>query len=153
VWGTPRGATAISPARQVTTSSPSWKVILAFGDVEGLVEVVLVERWPSAAAEVDDRDLAVRFFASEQDLRCVVHDQRLEGGLQPPPTAQRLRLPVPSGLLLPPAPTHDPVLESVPAVLIRPGAVSLHPSIDGDLRHGRQFHGFVLYLSWRSSSL
>src|SRR6185312_14920462 len=35
-------------------------------------------------------------------------------------------------------------LESVPAVLIRRAAVSLHHSIDGDLRHGRQFHAFVL---------
>ena len=31
-------------------------------------------------------------------------------------------------------------LESVPAVLIRRAAVSLHHSIDGDLRHDRQFH-------------
>ena len=31
-------------------------------------------------------------------------------------------------------------LESVPAVLIRRVAVSLHHSIDGDLRHDRQFH-------------
>src|SRR6266571_3666546 len=43
---------------------------------------------------------------------------------------------------------HGPsaALESVPAVLIRRAAVSLHHSIDGDLRHGRQFHGFVLSL-------
>src|SRR6266536_2334690 len=31
-------------------------------------------------------------------------------------------------------------LESVPAVLIRRAAVSLHHSIDGDLSHGRQLH-------------
>jgi hypothetical protein len=37
-------------------------------------------------------------------------------------------------------------LESVPAVLIRRAAVSLHHSIDGDLRHGGQFHGFALSL-------
>ena len=38
---------------------------------------------------------------------------------------------------------HGPpaALESVPAVLIRSAAVSLHHSIDGDLRHGRQSHG------------
>jgi hypothetical protein len=31
-------------------------------------------------------------------------------------------------------------LESAPAVLVRP-AESLHHSIDGDVRDGRQFHG------------
>ena len=37
---------------------------------------------------------------------------------------------------------HGPsaALESAPAVFIRRAAVSLHHSIDGDLRHGRQFH-------------
>src|ERR671930_1629122 len=37
---------------------------------------------------------------------------------------------------------HGPsaALESVPAVLIRRAAVSLHHSIDGDLGHGRQLH-------------
>src|SRR6266542_2467220 len=43
---------------------------------------------------------------------------------------------------------HGPstALESLPAVLIRRAAVSLHHSIDGDLRHGRQLHVFVLSL-------
>src|SRR5438876_1863249 len=36
-------------------------------------------------------------------------------------------------------------LESAPAVLVRP-ADSLHNSIDGNVRDGRQFHGFVLSL-------
>src|ERR671933_697529 len=38
---------------------------------------------------------------------------------------------------------HGPsaALEPDPAVLIRRAAVSLHHSIDGDLRHGRQLHG------------
>src|SRR5206468_4965431 len=36
-------------------------------------------------------------------------------------------------------------LESAPAVLVRP-AEALHHSIDGDVRDGRQFHGFVLSL-------
>jgi hypothetical protein len=34
-------------------------------------------------------------------------------------------------------------LESTAAVLVRP-AESLHHSVDGDVRRGRQFHGFVL---------
>src|SRR5262249_10494619 len=33
--------------------------------------------------------------------------------------------------------------ESAPAILFRPATVSLHHSIDGDLRHRRQFHGFI----------
>src|SRR5205823_13279776 len=36
-------------------------------------------------------------------------------------------------------------LESAPAVLTR-AAEPLHHSIDGDVRDGRQFHGFVLSL-------
>jgi hypothetical protein len=44
-------------------------------------------------------------------------------------------------------------LESAPAVLIRRAAVSLHHSIDGDLRHGGQSHGFALSLvCWSVSS-
>src|SRR5439155_21274698 len=39
----------------------------------------------------------------------------------------------------------SPALESAPAVLIL-RAESLHHSIDGDVRDGRQFHGFVLSL-------
>src|ERR671930_2720257 len=40
---------------------------------------------------------------------------------------------------------HGPAaaLESAPAVLLRRAAVSLHHAVDGDLRHGRQLHGFV----------
>src|SRR4029453_18315863 len=37
-------------------------------------------------------------------------------------------------------------LESAPAVLIRP-AESLHHSIDGDVRDGRQFHGRMSLLA------
>lgn len=44
---------------------------------------------------------------------------------------------------------HGPsaALKSAPAVLVRP-AGSLHHSIDGDLRRGRQFHRFVFVSSW-----
>src|SRR5262249_38682439 len=40
--------------------------------------------------------------------------------------------------------------ESAPAILIRRAAVSLHHSIDGYLRHGRQSHGLALVRWWRS---
>ena len=48
---------------------------------------------------------------------------------------------------------HRPsaALESVPAVLFRRAAVSLHHSIDGDLRHGRQFHHRGSFSRWRPS--
>jgi hypothetical protein len=39
-------------------------------------------------------------------------------------------------------------LESVPAVLIRRAAVSLHHSVDGNLRHDRQFHDRGSLLLW-----
>src|SRR4029077_1469418 len=44
------------------------------------------------------------------------------------------------GLVVARPPGPSAALESVPAVLIRRAAVSLHHSIDGDLRHDRQFH-------------
>src|SRR5205823_11754000 len=49
---------------------------------------------------------------------------------------------------------HGPsaALESVPAVLIRRAAVSLHHAIDGDLRHGHQFHASSQPASRRSGT-
>src|SRR5580693_6411128 len=44
------------------------------------------------------------------------------------------------GLVVACPPGPSAAVESVPAVLIRRVAVSLHHSIDGDLRHDRQFH-------------
>ena len=44
------------------------------------------------------------------------------------------------GLVVARPPSPSAALESVPAVLLRRAAVSLHHSIDGDLRHGRQLH-------------
>ena len=45
---------------------------------------------------------------------------------------------------------HRPAaaLESASAVLIRRGAVSLHDSVDCDLRHGREFHGSSFLPCW-----
>src|SRR6202042_846675 len=59
------------------------------------------------------------------------------------------------GLVVARPPGPSAALESVPAVLIRRGAVSLHYSIDGDLRHGRQFHdrgSILLGAPWQAAS-
>ena len=76
-------------------------------------------------------------------LRAPVAGEELVG-----PPAEQERVGALVGLLderhrLAVAHAHGPsaALESVPAVLIRRAAVSLHHSIDGDLRHGDQLHG------------
>ena len=55
------------------------------------------------------------------------------------------------GLVVACPPGPSAALESVPAVLIRRAAVSLHHSIDGDLRHDRQFHDLGSLLPGRPS--
>src|SRR5215217_356931 len=47
------------------------------------------------------------------------------------------------GLVIEERESPSAALESAPAVLVRP-AKALHHAIDGDVRDGRQFQGFVL---------
>src|SRR6266566_4733706 len=93
---------------------------------------------PMAAARSPDRTVVSDHFGSVSAVDATYLGRAFKASALVPLVDER------HGLAVEQRPGPSAARESGPAVLIRRAAVSLHHSIDGDLRRGRQFHGFVL---------